>query len=155
MVTAAGAAGYGIGTLVNKGIGKITGGGDGWLGGWLYDKLHGDEMAKITAPVSFAEINALRVKQGKPPLPPPGTTKLPSPTTPVVVPPQTAEKATTPASANKPMQVSFAPTVQVTVHGDVKNSRQLAQDLMPHLKQLFGEFQQQLQRSALHDAAHV
>ena len=39
----AGAAGYGIGTLINKGIGKLTGGGEGWFGNWLYDKLHSDE----------------------------------------------------------------------------------------------------------------
>jgi len=48
MVAAAGAAGYGVGTLANKGLGaaadKLSGGkykGDGWFGDWLYDQIHG------------------------------------------------------------------------------------------------------------------
>ena len=35
-----GAAGYGIGTLINKGIGKLTGGGEGWLGNAIWDVMH-------------------------------------------------------------------------------------------------------------------
>jgi TP901 family phage tail tape measure protein len=36
----AGLAGFGVGTLINKGIGAVTGGGEGWLGDMLYDLLH-------------------------------------------------------------------------------------------------------------------
>lgn len=54
-----------------------------------------------------------------------------------------------------PQQVNFSPTLQITVKGDVKDPRQLANELMPHLKRLFEQFQQQNQRAAWFDCAHV
>lgn len=54
-----------------------------------------------------------------------------------------------------PHQLSFSPTLQITVKGDVKDPRQLANELMPHLKTLFEQFQQQAQRAAWYDGAHV
>ncbi len=47
---AAGAIGYGIGTVINKGIDKtmekVTGGENKTLGGWLYDAIHGEKKKK-------------------------------------------------------------------------------------------------------------
>lgn len=54
-VLGSGAAGYGAGTLINKGLGKATGGGEGWLGNWLYDKLHPKAEAPERYPVKKPE----------------------------------------------------------------------------------------------------
>ncbi|QDQ28318.1 phage tail tape measure protein [Chitinimonas arctica] len=140
MVAGAGAAGYGVGTLINKGVGKVTGGGDGWAGGGLFQQLHGEELRQLNAPISLAEVNALRAKQGKP-----AVTSL-----------STAQ----PASATKPVpttnqQLTFAPNLAITVQGDVKDPRALAAELMPHLKRMFEDYRAQVARGALHDAAHV
>jgi TP901 family phage tail tape measure protein len=50
---AAGAAGYGVGTLLNKGMGWLSGkmtdgkySGSGWLGSWLYDQMHQKDNIK-------------------------------------------------------------------------------------------------------------
>lgn len=43
----AGAAGYGVGTLINKGIGAASGKGEGWLGNMLYDFLHKAEKPEV------------------------------------------------------------------------------------------------------------
>ncbi|BBO69099.1 hypothetical protein DSCA_30290 [Desulfosarcina alkanivorans] len=58
-VLGAGAGGYGVGKLINSGIGKMTGGGEGWLGNWLYDKLH----PKAEAPVRYAVPKAEKVAE--------------------------------------------------------------------------------------------
>lgn len=65
--------------------------------------------------------------------------------------------ATTPVAKAPavPQEVNFSPTLQITVKGDVKDPRQLANELMPHLKRLFQQFQQQNQRAAWFDGAHV
>ena len=67
---------------------------------------------------------------------------------------------TTLAAKKPPVQnitnhAQFSPNLSITVKGDVKDPAQLAREIMPHLKGLFGQWQSQQQRAALHDAAHV
>ncbi|CRM89194.1 Phage-related minor tail protein [Pseudomonas sp. 22 E 5] len=50
---------------------------------------------------------------------------------------------------------TFAPTMPVTVQGDVKDPRQLAQEMMPYMRQLFEEFGREQARRNLFDAPHV
>jgi hypothetical protein len=50
---------------------------------------------------------------------------------------------------------TFAPTMPVTVQGDVKDPRQLAQEMMPYMRQLFEEFSREQARRNLFDAPHV
>ncbi|KAF0145120.1 MAG: tail tape measure protein core region [Nitrospirae bacterium] len=50
MVAGVGIAGYQAGTLINKGMGKLTGKGEGWLGEMLYDLLHPSESSKGKQP---------------------------------------------------------------------------------------------------------
>ena len=50
---------------------------------------------------------------------------------------------------------TFAPTMPVTVQGDVKDPRQLAQAMMPYLRQLFEDFSREQARRSLFDAPHV
>lgn len=57
-------------------------------------------------------------------------------------------------SAEVNQQLQFSPTVQVTVQGEMKDPKQLANDLMPHLHSLFEQFRQQQQRTAWYDTAH-
>lgn len=77
LVVAAGAAGYGIGTLLNKGLGKgmdwLTGGkyqGDGAIGEWLYDVLHkeddpADDLSALPPPSSkLVQQRAMRSEIG-------------------------------------------------------------------------------------------
>lgn len=45
-LASAGLIGYGIGSLINSGIGKVSGRGSGWLGDMLYDLLHKQETEK-------------------------------------------------------------------------------------------------------------
>ena len=52
-------------------------------------------------------------------------------------------------------QWQFSPTVGVTVQGDVKDPRQLAQEMMPHMRQLFEEFSREQARRNLFDAPHI
>ncbi|MGE7815917.1 hypothetical protein ACQKMW_21160 [Pseudomonas sivasensis] len=52
-------------------------------------------------------------------------------------------------------QWTFSPTMPVTVQGDVKDPRQLAQELMPHMRQMFEEFSREQARRNLFDAPHV
>jgi phage tail tape-measure protein len=52
-------------------------------------------------------------------------------------------------------RLSFAPNLQVTVQGDVKDPRQLSQELMPHIQRLLEEYGQQVARRSLYDAPHV
>jgi hypothetical protein len=74
-------------------------------------------------------------------------------------PPQSKEPEK-PAENKKPtvevhQDIAFSPHLSVTVQGDVKDPRKLAGELMPYLKQMFGDFQLQQRQAALHDEAHV
>ena len=63
------------------------------------------------------------------------------------------------AAKSEPLRVdqqwTFSPSTQVTVQGDVKDPRQLAQDLMPRLRQMFEDFSREQARRNLFDAPHV
>ena len=50
---------------------------------------------------------------------------------------------------------TFAPTMPVTVQGDVKDPRQLAQEMMPYMRQMFEEFSREQARRNLFDAPHI
>jgi phage tail tape-measure protein len=51
--------------------------------------------------------------------------------------------------------LSFAPQLSVTVQGDVKDPRQLSQELTPHMQRLLEDYGQQVARRNLYDAPHV
>lgn len=53
--------------------------------------------------------------------------------------------------AATPSTVHFSPTISVTVQGDAKDPRGFAEQLLPHLQRLLGQFQAQRQRSSLFD----
>lgn len=54
-----------------------------------------------------------------------------------------------------PASMTFSPAITVTVQGDVKDPRQLASELMPHLRALFDQFQAQAARGSMYDPAHA
>lgn len=66
-----------------------------------------------------------------------------------------AGAAVKPEPARVDQTWTFAPTMPVTVQGDVKDPRQLVQEMMPHLRQLFEEFSREQGRRNLFDAPHV
>ncbi|WP_407596996.1 phage tail tape measure protein [Pseudomonas aeruginosa] len=66
--------------------------------------------------------------------------------------------AVSPAKSEPPridQQWTFAPSIPVNVQGDVKDPRQLAQELMPHLQRMFEDFSREQARRNLFDAPHV
>lgn len=126
MVAAAGAAGYGIGTIINAGIDKaitMATGRENSLGGWLYDKFNPPAGEEKKAPAA----------------------------------PPAAREPRLPAGQNMPagQNITFAPNISVTVQGDAKDPRQLANELMPHLRRMFEQFQSQSARGAMFDPAHA
>ena len=132
-----GPIGIAIGGLLGGAIGSFAG---DKLGGWLGKSLVATQPPKAAPTLAATPV--------PPNLAPPvvaGTT-LPAP-----------KAATTPVAKAPavPQQVNFSPTLQITVKGDVKDPRQLANELMPHLKRLFEQFRQQNQRAAWFDGAHV
>lgn len=114
--------GYTIGTAISswidKGLSKMTGK-NTTLGGWIYDKLHPEQVAAAKALTEPTPIN----------------------------PKQTIETA--------PQQNTFSPTVQVTVNGDVKDPRQIANEIMPHLRRMFEQEQSRLANGVMFDPAHA
>ncbi|MBP9609256.1 MAG: hypothetical protein KBE25_07895, partial [Laribacter sp.] len=54
-----------------------------------------------------------------------------------------------------PQTFTFNPTIQVTVKGDVKDPKQVATEIAPHLKTIFDNWQAQARRSALYDTVGV
>lgn len=66
-----------------------------------------------------------------------------------------ASAAAKPEPARVEQAWTFAPTMPVTVQGDVKDPRQLAQEMMPYMRQLFEEFSREQGRRNLFDAPHV
>ena len=122
----AGAFGGPIGIAVGGILGGILGSVAGdKLGGWAGGKLAAEKPA---APTEVAKAAAPALSAPK----------------------LAAEK---PAAA--PQQLTFSPTIQVTVQGDVKDPRQLANELMPHLRRMFEQFQSQSARGAMFDPAHA
>lgn len=73
-----------------------------------------------------------------------------------------ADAAPKPAPPAEPEQkapvsqsMTFAPQLSITVQGDVKDPRRLADDLFPHLRQLFDDYRVSQQRSGLFDIPNV
>ncbi|WP_294735665.1 phage tail tape measure protein [uncultured Pseudomonas sp.] len=66
-----------------------------------------------------------------------------------------AGAAAKPEPARVKQAWTFAPTMPVTVQGDVKDPRQLAQEMMPYMRQLFEDFSREQARRNLFDAPHV
>ncbi|MBU9576603.1 phage tail tape measure protein [Burkholderia multivorans] len=133
-----GPIGIAIGSLLGGAIGSFAG---DKLGGWL-----GKSLVAPTTPQPAPTLAATQHSAAA--SPPTAATNPPAPT---------VRPATTPAvkAPPVPQQLSFSPTLQITVKGDVKDPRQLANELMPHLKTLFEQFQQKAQRAAWYDGAHV
>ncbi len=52
-------------------------------------------------------------------------------------------------------QWTFAPNMPVSVQGDVKDPRQLAQEMMPYMRQMFEDFSREQARRNLFDEPHV
>ena len=173
----AGPLGIAIGGVAGGVIGSIVG---DKAGGWLATKAVAPAPAAATAPVvntSFATPQpvASPVNVAAPAVPVPVVnTKFAAPVPPsqpapkVVVPPSVVAPApaaatapaaapTAPPAPRQPPQqnLTFSPTIQVKVQGDVKDPRQLASELMPHLKRMFEQFQATTARSALYDGANV
>lgn len=138
-VVAAGAVGYGIGTIINKGIDKAvqaaTGNKNQTLGGLIYDKLHPEET-KAAAPQTATS----------PPIEAADLAK-------VAALPATEKPAA--ASAVPQQTIAFAPKLDIKVEGDVKDPRRLAEELMPHMKRLLDQFAEKAARGDLFDPAHV
>ncbi|WLH16108.1 phage tail tape measure protein [Pseudomonas simiae] len=171
------AAGAAIGSVVPV-IGTVVGGLiGGFLGSW-----GGGELGSAVGKAAFGGPDALieRLAQPSPLLLPkpsgPGISRLaqlaPTPNSGplmgdvarslVTAPPAAAVPALLSAGAAAkpdPARVeqawTFAPTMPVTVQGDVKDPRQLAQEMMPYMRQLFEEFSREQARRNLFDAPHV
>lgn len=52
-------------------------------------------------------------------------------------------------------QNTFSPTIQVTVNGDAKDPRQIANEIMPHLRRLFEQEQSRMASGSMFDPAHA
>lgn len=138
----AGAVGGPIGIALGGILGGILGSVAGdKLGGWAGTRIAADKpappVASSAAPAASARVTPSDV----------GKAALPA----TVVPAKPV--ADKPVAA--PAQITFAPSISVTVQGDVKDPRQIANELMPHLRRLFDQFQAQSARGVMFDPAHV
>lgn len=171
------AAGAAIGSVVPV-IGTVVGGLiGGFLGSW-----GGGELGGAVGKAAFGgpDKPIERLAQPSPLLLPkpsgPGISRFaqlaPTPATGPLMGDVARSLATSPSAAAVPALLSagaaakpdparveqawtFAPTMPVTVQGDVKDPRQLAQEMMPYMRQLFEEFSREQARRNLFDAPHV
>ncbi|MCL2345565.1 MAG: phage tail tape measure protein [Desulfobulbus sp.] len=139
LVTAAGAAGYGVGTIINDKLIAGTEFGDS-IGRSIAKTLafFGNQDAKdaIAAEEAFkkSEEQSALASVANPPKP------------------AAAEKS----GVAKPQQnLTFSPKIDITVHGDVKDPRRLAEELLPHMKRLMDQFTEKSARGDLFDPAHA
>lgn len=58
-------------------------------------------------------------------------------------------------SSSISQQNTFSPTIQVTVNGDAKDPRQIANEIMPHLRRLFEQEQSRMANGSMFDPAHA
>ena len=131
----AGPVGIAIGGIAGGVLGSILGDKAGsWLGGKIAEP-------KLAAPALSAPKLAVE--------------KLAAPAEKPAAPALSAPKLAVEKPAAAPQQLTFSPTIQVTVQGDVKDPRQLANELMPHLRRMFEQFQSQSARGAMFDPAHA
>ncbi|VVN89322.1 hypothetical protein PS706_01774 [Pseudomonas fluorescens] len=171
------AAGAAIGSVVPV-IGTVVGGLiGGFLGSW-----GGGELGSTVGKAAFGgpDTPIERLAQPSPLLLPkpsgPGISRLaqlaPTPASGPLMGDVARSLATAPSAATVPALLSagavtkpepacveqawtFSPTMPVTVQGDVKDPRQLAQEMMPYMRQLFEEFSKEQARRNLFDAPHV
>ncbi|NVH61920.1 phage tail tape measure protein [Pseudomonas simiae] len=171
------AAGAAIGSVVPV-IGTVVGGLiGGFLGSW-----GGGELGSAVGKAAFGGPDTLieRLAQPSPLVLPkpsgPGISRLaqlaPTPASGPLMGDVARSLATAPSAAAVPALLStgavakpeparveqawtFSPTMPVTVQGDVKDPRQLAQEMMPYMRQLFEEFSREQARRNLFDAPHV
>lgn len=141
-----GAAVGALGGPIGIAIGGLLGGA---IGSFAGDKLGGWLGKSLVAPTTPQPAPTLAATQPIPAAASPSAAA--NARTPAVRPATAPAVKATPV----PQQLSFSPTLQITVKGDVKDPGQLANELMPHLKTLFEQFQQQAQRAAWYDGAHV
>ena len=141
-----GAAVGALGGPIGIAIGGLLGGA---IGSFAGDKLGGWLGKSLVAPTTLQPAPTLAATQ---PIPAAASPSAAANASAPAVRPASAPAAKAPPV---PQQLSFSPTLQITVKGDVKDPRQLANELMPHLKTLFEQFQQQAQRAAWYDGAHV
>ncbi|WP_333500998.1 phage tail tape measure protein [Kluyvera genomosp. 2] len=133
-----GPIGIAIGGLLGGAIGSFAG---DMLGGWLGKSLVARPTPQPAPTLAATQPTGAEAQ-------PTAAANIPAP----------AVRPATPTAVKAPpvpQQLSFSPTLQITVKGDVKDPRQLANELMPHLKTLFEQFQQKAQRAAWYDGAHV
>jgi hypothetical protein len=158
---AAGVAGYGVGTLINERIEKAmskASGKDTSPGTWLYEKLHPEESNPAAfTPEQQARIDAAKAakaaRDAATATPVNKETAAPSKSEPAIAAP--SAPAVPVKDKAVPQQISFSPSLQITVQGDVKDPRKLADELMPHLRRMFDQFQQKAARADLFDPAHA
>lgn len=62
-----------------------------------------------------------------------------------------AKAMTAPSTQNN----TFSPSIQVTVNGDVKDPRQVANEILPHLKRMFEQEQSRSMNGSMFDSAHA
>ncbi|MFJ3259830.1 phage tail tape measure protein [Pseudomonas sp. NPDC086581] len=153
------AAGAAVGSMVpviGTVIGGLIGGALGaWGGGELGQRvgvgLFGeDEAAAPLAPVSL-------LASRSPPQPSLGEvvramSAAPPPPVSLLVQPAPAEQS---QPREQHQTNTFAPQVAITVQGDVKDPRAMANDLMPHLQRMFADYQAQQQANSLFDAPNL
>lgn len=145
---AGGAAGRAIGavagTAIAGPIGTVVG---GLLGGMLGSYL-GGKASGAAAGLAFGGAPAKPEASAAPPILPAGAAEALG-----------TASALAKAPPAPPPQVDqrfeFAPRITLTVHGDVKDPRQLATELMPHLRRQFDEYAAQQQRAAMSDRPHL
>lgn len=136
-----------VGTVVGGVAGGAIGSlGGSELGGWLSKKMFGsDEESPKPEPVkAIGDSGDIAAKLI-------AATPVPSP------PAAPVDNAATTAApvASVSQQLTFSPSIQVTVQGDVKDPRQIATELMPHLKRLFEDWGRQQSRAGLYDAPQL
>lgn len=173
---AAGVAGYGIGKVIAADIDKSLSAYTGQkttLGGWIYDKLHPEQAADAKAMTKPSPIGRA-VQSTKPvePVVPKMTVITDTKSAPAsgsenkqsfitvdnkpvainVSPPDSGNKSVSPPVSQ---QNTFSPTIHVTVNGDVKDPRQIAGEIMPHLKRMFEQEQSRLANGVMFDSAHA
>lgn len=83
--------------------------------------------------------------------------QVPSPAAVAAKPQAVAEQKSTPAvpPVPPPQEFTFQPHLTITVQGDVKDPRQLANSLFPHLRSLFNDFSADVRRRSLFDSPNV
>ncbi|KJK02316.1 tail length determination protein [Burkholderiaceae bacterium 26] len=145
---AGGAAGRAIGAIAGTAIagpiGTVVG---GLLGGMLGSYL-GGKASSAAAGLALGDTKPkAELTTGKPVLPAGAAEALGTVSALAKAPPA--------APPQVDQRFEFAPRIALTVHGDVKDPRQLAEELMPHLRRQFDDYAAQQRRAAMSDRPHL